>query len=242
MVNVVANDKAGHPSAPLRPDSVVLRDPADGKEKKTVTVPDEGTFVAGEGTVAFTPAKGFVGTTRTLVYRVTDANGTSGTALLDITVAGPQLAKAAPDTAGGTPGNPVAVNPLLNDSGAIQPATVCLRTADGSCTKSVTNGVGTWSVGSDGTVMLKPVAAFTGTAKVTYERTDSTGETVAAPVKFTVGARPTDVGTDSADSADSADSTANVPRSGGPPSVLLTLGALVVGLGTALVALSRTRR
>jgi hypothetical protein len=52
-------------------------------------------------------------------------------------------------------------------------------------------------------------------------------------VKFTVGARPAEVRTVS---------RAQVPQNGGPPSVLLTLGALVVGLGTALVALSRTRR
>ncbi len=232
-MNVLANDKPGDPSAPLRPNSVVLRDPADGKEKKSVTVPHEGTFVVGDS-VRFTPAKDFVGTTRALVYRVTDANGTSDTALLDVTVAGPLLAKAAPDTATGTPGNPVAVNPLLNDTGTIKPSSVCLRTPAGSCAKSVTNGAGTWSVGTDGTVTLKPVAAFTGTTKVTYERTDETGETVTAPVKFTVGAEPTD--------DPRTPNRAELPPTGGPPAIILTLATLLAALGATLIVLARTRK
>ncbi|HZX04795.1 Ig-like domain-containing protein [Kribbella sp.] len=235
VVNVLGNDKPGDLSAPLRQDSVVLRDPADGKEKKSVTVPREGTFVVGDGgAVRYTPAKDFVGTTRALVYRVSDANDTSDTALLDVTVASPLLAKAAPDTATGTPGNPVTVNPLLNDSGTIRPSSVCLRTPTGTCSKNVTNGAGTWSVGTDGTVTLKPVAAFTGTAKVTYERTDEAGETVTAPVKFTVGAEPADESYRSA--------AAELTESGGPPAFILTLGVLLAALGATLVVLARTRR
>jgi CshA-type fibril repeat protein len=229
-VNVLANDKPGDPSAPLRTGSVVLRDPADGREKKTVTVPHEGTFVVGEDAVEYTPAKGFAGTTRALAYRVTDANGTSGTALLDVTVAGPLLAKAAPDTATGTPGNPVAVNPLLNDSGTIRPSSVCLRTPTGACAKQVTNGAGTWSVGADGTVTLKPVASFTGTAKVTYE----TSETAAAPIKFTVGAEP-------AETVRTVNRAELAPAGGLPP-IVLTLGTLLAALGATLVLLARTRK
>jgi CshA-type fibril repeat protein len=229
-VNVLTNDKPGDPSAPLRPDSVVLRDPVDGREKKTVTVPHEGTFAVTSGAVRYTPATGFVGTTHALTYRVTDANGTSDTALVDVTVAGPVPAKAVPDTATGTPGNPVAVNPLLNDSGTIRPSSVCLRTTAGACAKHVTNGAGTWSVGADGTVTLKPAAAFTGTAKVSYE----TSETAAAPIKFTVGAEPTE---------DLRPlNRAELPATGGPPPIILTLGTLLTALGATLVLLARTRR
>ncbi|MFF0344115.1 Ig-like domain-containing protein [Kribbella sp. NPDC004875] len=235
VVTVLGNDKPGDPSAPLRPNSVVLRDPGDGQEKRSVTVPKEGTFAAGpDGAITYTPAKDFIGTTRALSYRVTDANGTSDTALLDVTVAGPLLAKAAPDAATGTPGNPVAVNPLLNDSGSIRPNSVCLRTATGNCAKNVTDGSGTWSVGTDGTVTLKPAAAFTGTAKVTYERTDEAGERVTAPVKFTVGAEP-------AQNFRTVN-RAELPPTGGPPPVLLTLGLLLAALGAALATLARTRR
>jgi CshA-type fibril repeat protein len=67
VVSVLGNDKPGDASAPLVPASVVLRDPADGKDKKAVTVPDEGGFVVGaDGTITFTPAKDFIGTTRTV--------------------------------------------------------------------------------------------------------------------------------------------------------------------------------
>jgi CshA-type fibril repeat protein len=234
VVEVLGNDKPGDPSAPLRPSSVVLRDPADGKEKKSVVVPKEGAYAVGaDGAITYTPAKDFVGTTRSLAYRVSDANGTSDTALLDVTVVGPALDKATPDSATGTPGNAIAVNPLLNDSGAIKPSSVCLRTATGTCAKNVTDSTGTWSVATDGTVTLKPAAAFTGTAKVTYERTDETGQTATAPVKFTVGAEPADVRTPN---------QADLPPAGGPPPVVLTLGVLLAALGATLVVLSRTRR
>ena len=116
-VIVLANDKAGDASAPLVPGSLLLRDPADGKEKTSVTIPGEGAFlVQPDGTVGYTPVKGFTGTTRSLTYRISDANGTSDTARLEITVRGPGGAKAIPDSGTGTPGNPVVVNPLLNDA------------------------------------------------------------------------------------------------------------------------------
>jgi CshA-type fibril repeat protein len=230
VVPVLGNDKPGDPSAPLRPASVVLRDPADGKEKKSVTVPREGAYAVGaDGAVTYTPAKGFIGTTRSLVYRVTDANGTSDTALLEVTVAGPLLIKAVPDAATGTPGNPVAVNPLLNDSGTIQPSSVCLRTTAGTCAKHVTDGAGTWSVADDGTVTLRPAAAFTGTAKATYQVGEAT-----APVKVTIGAEPTE------DLRRS--SSTELPPTGGPPAIVLTLGTLLAALGATLLALARSRR
>ncbi|MGW6279355.1 Ig-like domain-containing protein [Kribbella sp. NPDC055071] len=232
VVQVLGNDKPGDASAPLVPASVVLRDPADGKDKKTVTVPDEGTFAVGAGAaITFTPAKDFIGTTRSVAYRVTDANGTSNTALLDVTVAGPLVAKAAPDTATGTPGNAVAVNPLLNDNGA---GTVCLRTGAATCTKRMTNASGNWSVAGDGTITLTPAAGFTGSAKVVYERTDATGQAVTAPVKVIVGAQP--------EEDLRAVNRAELPATGGPPGILLVLGALLTALGATLAALSRTRR
>jgi CshA-type fibril repeat protein len=235
VVQVLGNDKPGDPSAPLVPGSVVLRDPADGKDKKSVTVPDEGGFVVGaDGTITFTPAKDFIGTTRTVAYRVTDANGTSNAALLEVTVAAALLAKATVDTATGTPGAPVAVNPLLNDSGAPDPGTVCLRTGPGTCAKRVTDASGTWSVADDGTISLVPATGFTGNAKATYEQTDATGATVAAPVKFTIGAQP-------AADLRSVNRT-QIPATGGPPPVLLTLGSLLTALGATLALISRRSR
>ncbi|TDD20598.1 cell wall protein [Kribbella turkmenica] len=235
VVAVLGNDKAGDPSAPLVPGSVVLRDPADGKDKKSVTVPGEGVFAAGaDGAVTFTPAKGFVGTTRTVAYRVTDENGTSNTALIEVTVAPPVLVKATADTATGTPGSPVAVNPLLNDSGSLDGRTVCLRTGPATCTKRMTDASGTWSVAQDGTISLTPAVGLTGKAEAIYEQTDATGGTVAAPVTFAVGAQP-------AADLRSVD-RAQIPATGGPSPMLLTLGALLTALGATLAAISRRSR
>ncbi|WP_433160703.1 Ig-like domain-containing protein [Kribbella sp. CA-247076] len=235
VVHVLGNDTAGDASAPLVSGSVVLRDPADGKDKKSVTVPDEGGFAAGtDGKVTFTPAKGFSGTTRTVAYRVSDENGTSNTALVEVTVAPPILVKATTDTATGTPGSPVAVNPLLNDSGAPDGRTVCLRSGPASCSKRMTDASGTWAVAPDGTISLTPAAGFTGNAKAIYEQADAAGGTVAAPVKFTVGARP---GADVRSVRQ-----AEIPASGGPSPVLLTLGGLLVALGATLAALARRSR
>ncbi|WP_460660094.1 Ig-like domain-containing protein [Kribbella swartbergensis] len=235
VVDVLGNDKPGDPAAPLVPASVVLRDPADGKDKKLVTVPDEGGFAAGaDGTITFTPAKGFIGTTRTVAYRVADKNGTSSSALLEVTVAAPILAKATTDAATGTPGSPVAVNPLLNDSGALDPSTVCLRTGPGTCVKRVADASGTWSVAGDGTISLAPATGFTGNAKATYEQTDATGGRVAAPVRFTIGAQPS--------TQPRSVNRVQIAATGGPPPILLTLGALLTALGATLAAISRRSR
>jgi CshA-type fibril repeat protein len=190
--------------------------------------------VGADGTITFTPAKDFIGTTRTVAYRVTDANGTSNTALLEVTVAGPLLAKASSDTATGTPGNPVAVNPLLNDSGSPDGRSVCLRAGPGTCAKRITDESGTWSVAGDGTISFAPAAGFTGSAKATYEQTDATGTTVTAPVKFTIGAQP---------AADLRSvNRAQIPATGGPPPVLLTLGGLLTALGATLALIARRSR
>jgi LPXTG-motif cell wall-anchored protein len=238
-VPVLGNDKPGDPSAPLVPGSVVLRDPADGKDKTSVTVPGEGTFAARpDGTVGYTPVKGFTGTTRSLTYRVTDANGTSDTARLEITVSGPSGAKAIPDSGTGSPGNPVVVNPLLNDAatqGAVwDPGSVCLVTGPAICGKRVVvPAVGTWTVGTDGSIRLVPERDFRGTAKQPYQVADTNGVTVTSQVKVTVGAQPakqTQVG------------KAELPDTGGPSALLLTLAGLLVAMGITLLGLARRGR
>ncbi|MEU4198122.1 tandem-95 repeat protein [Kribbella sp. NPDC026611] len=229
VVKVLGNDKPGDASAPLLPASVVLRDPADGALKKTVAVPEEGNFAVGaDGTITFTPVQDFIGTTRSLGYRVTDANGTSNTALVDVTVAGPLLAKATPIAATGTRGNPVVVNPVANGG----PSKICLRTAT-TCAQRLTNGSGTWSVAPDGTITLKPAQGFTGRTRQVYERTDGTGQVATAPVSVTIDATPPPV---------RPAPVVRAEATSGLPTVLLTLAVLITALGAALVTLARTRR
>ncbi|GAA1586772.1 hypothetical protein GCM10009789_45460 [Kribbella sancticallisti] len=238
-VRVLGNDKAGDPSAALVPGSVVLRDPADGKDKASVTIQGEGTFVAGpDGTVGYTPVKGFTGTTRSLTYRVTDANGTSDTARLEITVSGPSGAKAIPDSGTGSPGNPVVVNPLLNDAatqGAVwDPGTVCLVTGPATCGKRVVvPDVGVWTVGTDGSIRLVPERGFLGTAKQSYRVADTNGVTVTSQVRMTVGAKP---------ATQTQVDKAALPDTGGPSALLLTLATLLVALGITLLGLARRGR
>ncbi|WP_232828456.1 Ig-like domain-containing protein [Kribbella monticola] len=238
-VPVPANDKAGDPSAPLVASSVVLRDPADGKEKTSVTIPGEGDYlVRPDGTVGYTPVKGFTGTTSSLTYRISDANGTSDTARLEITVRGPGEAKAIPDSGTGTPGNPVVVNPLLNDAatrGAVwRPGSVCLVTGPAVCGKQVAvPSVGHWTVGTDGTIRLVPERGFIGTAKQAYRVTDSNEVSVTAQVKVTIGAQP-------AESVQHSETT--LPATGGPSGFLLTLGGLLAALGAALLLATRRGR
>ena len=235
-VVVLGNDKAGDPSAPLVPASVVLRDPADGTDKTTVTVPGEGTFAARpDGTVGYTPVKGFTGTTRSLTYRVTDANGTSDTARLEITVGAPSGAKAIPDSGTGSPGNPVVVNPLLNDAATLGAVwdlgSMCLVTGPATCGKQVVvPDVGTWTVGADGSVRLVPERDFIGTAKQPYRVADTNGVTVDSQVKVTIGAQ--------AAAQVQVDKT-ELPDTGGPSILLLTLGGLLAALGIALVGIAR---
>ncbi|MDX6262535.1 MAG: large repetitive protein [Kribbellaceae bacterium] len=238
-VPVLGNDKAGDPSAPLIPSSVVLRDPADGKDKTSVTIKDEGSFTARpDGTVGYTPVKGFAGTTRSLTYRVTDANGTSDTARLEITVGAPSASKAIPDSGTGSPGNPVVVNPLLNDvatqGAAWDPGSVCLVTGPATCGKQVVvPNVGVWTVGTDGTIKLVPERGFIGTAKQSYRVADTDGVTVDSQVKVTIGAQPA--------AQASLDRTA-LPDTGGPSVLLLTLALLLVALGITLLGIARRGR
>jgi CshA-type fibril repeat protein len=241
VVTVLGNDKAGDSSAPLVPASVVLRDPADGKDKTSVTVQGEGTFLARpDGAVGYTPVKGFTGTTRSLTYRVTDANGTSDTARLEVTVGGPSGAKAIPDSGTGSLGNPVVVNPLLNDAATLGAAwdlgSVCLVTGPATCGKQVAvPNVGVWTVGTDGSIRLVPERGFTGTAKQAYRVTDTEGVTVDSQVKVTVGAQP-------ASPASVSRTAGGLPDTGGPSALLLTLAGLLVGMGVTLMRIARRGR
>jgi LPXTG-motif cell wall-anchored protein len=173
-----------------------------------------------------------------LTYRVTDANGTSDTARLEITVGAPSGAKAIPDSGTGSPGNPVVVNPLLNDvatQGAVwDPGSVCLVTGPATCGKQVVvPAVGTWTVGSGGTIRLVPERGFTGTAKQSYRVADTNGMTVDSQVKVTVGAQP---------AAQVQVDKTELPDTGGPSALLLTLAGLLLALGVTLLGIARRGR
>ncbi|GAA1943010.1 beta strand repeat-containing protein [Nocardioides hwasunensis] len=205
----VTNDAAGATSAPLVPGRTDF--PAAGQPQgstvsadgRTVTVPGEGAWtLLADGTVLFTPADGFTGATTPVTYRIEDANGTTDTAQLTVTVRpAPKATNDAGTTpqnvdltvavlgndvpganADGTAGSWVATSVVFTSAGQPEGATV---SADG---KTLTvPGQGTYRVNPDGTITFDPVAAFTGTASpVTYAVIDSHGNPARATLAITV--------------------------------------------------------
>ena len=174
----------GNPEVPM--DDEVPATFEDGLTTKNI--PGEGTYtVAPDGTVTFTPEKGFTGKGTGVTVKRVDKNGTPVTAKYTPTVT-PVTPTAEPkettDIQGKEqtgkpefkPGNPEV--PMDDKT----PATF----EDGS-TEKVVPGEGTYKVNPDGTVTFTPEKSFTGTAKgVTVKRVDKNGTPVTAKYTPTV--------------------------------------------------------
>ena len=183
----------GNPDVPM--DDEVPATFEDGTTEKKV--PGEGTYtVAPDGTVTFTPEKGFTGKGTGVTVKRVDKNGTPVTAKYTPTVT-PVTPTADPaettDIQGKEqtgkpefkPGNP---NVPMDDE---VPATF----EDGT-TEKVIPGEGTYTVKPDGTVTFTPEKNFTGKGTgVTVKRVDKNGTPVTA--KYTPTVAPvTPTGTD----------------------------------------------
>lgn len=194
-VPVLGNDAPGAPSAPLDPGSVVFTDPDATDGGRTLVVPDEGTWSIdpASGVVTFTPAEGFAGVATTVQYRVTDANGTRGTAGVTVTVERPTPPVAVDDDAV-TPQNVTVTVPVLgNDTSpagsSLVPSSVRFTspTATGAGTTLAVDGQGTWTVTDTGAVRFDPLPGFTGAATpVAYAVSDPYDQEVTATVTVTV--------------------------------------------------------
>ncbi|WP_244931874.1 Ig-like domain-containing protein [Nocardioides sp. W7] len=197
----VTDDDAGAASAPLVPGATVFTSPDATNGGKTLVTP-EGTWqVEGDGSVTFTPASGYTGTTPAVEYEITDENGTTDTAVLTVTVrSGPT---AEPDT-GSTPHDTTITVPLLpNDTpgpladgtpGAWDPSTVVFtspQATDGGRTLLVP-GEGRYTIDpATGAVTFDPEPGFSGQATpVGYQVTDSNGNSVQSTVTITVAPAP----------------------------------------------------
>ncbi|KJQ52849.1 Ig-like domain-containing protein [Microbacterium sp. SA39] len=208
-LDLLDDDSAGDTSAPLVPASTVF--PVAGQpggvavsaDGRTLTIDRQGTFVLGaDGTVVFTPAAGFTGTTTSVLYRITDANGTTADAGIQVTVRpGPS---AAPDTETTLQGIPVTEQPFANDvasrnaddsAGAWDLGTLRFPTIgqpadaqvlDGG-TRLVVPGEGAYTAAADGSVEFTPLPQFSGTATpVTYTGTDEIGNAVTSTITIDV--------------------------------------------------------
>ena len=195
------NDDPSDPGTPLVPALTVFTSPDATNGGKTLVTP-EGTWqVNPNGTVTFTPAPGYTGTTPPVEYEITDAAGGTDTADLTVTVRPGPVATPNTDT---TPQDTnVLVDPLTNDTpgvlvdgsaGSWDETSVVFPAGPNPGT--VSNGGKTLTVPGEGVYTIDPVTGvvtfdpepqFTGVATpVTYEVTDSHGNDVRSTITITV--------------------------------------------------------
>ena len=158
----------------------------DGSTTKTVD--GVGTYtVAADGTVTFVPEKSFVGTAPAVTVVREDKNGTKASATYTPTVT-PVTPTAKPTTSTAVQGATQTGKPefTAGDSRVPMNDDVPATFDDGSTTKTV-EGVGTYTVATDGTVTFVPEPSFTGTAPaVTVVREDKNGTKASATYTPTV--------------------------------------------------------
>ena len=158
----------------------------DGSTTKTVD--GVGTYtVAADGTVTFVPEKSFTGTAPAVTVVREDMNGTKASATYTPTVT-PVTPTAEDTTSTGKQGQTQTGKPKFTEGDSRVPMNddVPATFEDGSTTKTV-DGVGTYTVASDGTVTFVPEKSFTGEAPaVTVVREDMNGTKASAKYTPTV--------------------------------------------------------
>ena len=158
----------------------------DGSTTKTVD--GVGTYtVAADGTVTFVPEKSFTGTAPAVTVVREDMNGTKASATYTPTVT-PVTPTAEDTTSTGKQGQTQTGKPKFTEGNSRVPMNddVPATFDDGSTTKTV-DGVGTYTVASDGTVTFVPEKSFTGEAPaVTVVREDMNGTKASATYTPTV--------------------------------------------------------
>ena len=155
---------------------------------KTKTIPNVGTYtVAADGTVTFVPEKSFIGTAPAVTVVREDMNGTKAQATYTPTVT-PVKPTGTPVTSTDIQGATQTGKPVFTEGDSRVPMddTVPATFDDGSTTKTV-DGVGTYTVASDGTVTFKPLPTYVGTPEgVTVKRVDKNGTPATAKYTPTV--------------------------------------------------------
>ena len=142
-----------------------------------------GTNAAGDDVITYSPEAGFIGV-ETLTYEITDANGTTGTGLVTISVlpvAAPPVAL--PDVAVGMTNTTSMIDPLLNDADLSGGG---LTITSVSSMMTVPGGAG-GTVTTDGTLITyTPPANFIGVETLEYSIVDGNGGTSMSTIVVTV--------------------------------------------------------
>ncbi|GAA2175476.1 hypothetical protein GCM10009846_25530 [Agrococcus versicolor] len=184
-----ANDAAGDAAVPLVDGTLALLS-ASGAPVAQRTVANEGTYAVtirddGRALVVFTPVPGFVGPATAVPYRVSDANGTTATARILVTVAA-VTPVAQPDVATARQGASVRVDVVANDVAGdvavpLARPTLALVDAGGAAVDLlVVPGQGVYRVDrstpASPVLVFTPVLTFSGTATpATYRVADANG-------------------------------------------------------------------
>jgi Ca2+-binding RTX toxin-like protein len=143
----------------------------------TPTSPNGTVAVNPDGTLTFTPTPDFTGTT-TITYEVSDGNGGTDTAVVNVTVTPASDAPVAnPDTAETDEDTPVVIPVLANDT---DPDGQSLTVTGGTAPN------GTVTVNPDGTISYTPNPNFNGEDTITYTVTDPDGNEATSTVTVTV--------------------------------------------------------
>jgi len=188
-------------------------DPSAAGIQTSFTVSGRGTFTVNtSGAVTFTPVSGYSGTAST-PYTVQDNQGAlSNAATITVTV----RPRATNDTATTLSNQAANINVLGNDVGTgltnvVFPTQAAGTVSNGGKTLTVT-GQGRYDVQADGTVTFTPATNFIGTATaVTYQATDSSGQTAAATLTVTVTNRPPTANTVTAPGMPTTNAATSIP-------------------------------
>ncbi|WP_455445340.1 GEVED domain-containing protein [Streptococcus salivarius] len=174
----------GDPNVPIDEDTPATFE--DGSTTKTVD--GVGTYtVAADGTVTFVPEKSFTGTASGVTVKRVDKNGTEITAKYTPTVT-PVTPTAAPATSTDIQGVTQTGKPIFTEGDSRVPMNDDVpATFDNGLTTKTVDGVGAYTVASDGTVTFVPEKSFVGEAPaVTVVREDKNGTKASATYTPTV--------------------------------------------------------
>ncbi|MGB3509375.1 MAG: Ig-like domain-containing protein, partial [Microcoleaceae cyanobacterium] len=153
----------------------------------TATVNNNGTADdPTDDTIDFTPDPDYSGPA-TINYTITDADGDTSSAVVDVTVNAENLPTAVNDTATVEPENSVSIPVLENDDfGTDGPGTITIDEVTNGT--AVLNDGGTPDDPTDDTIDFTPDADYNGPATINYTITDADGDTSSAVVDVTVNA------------------------------------------------------